>query len=263
MASRAAKPCKVCGKLLSNPFNLRRHLNCRHGIKELSDTALLKHAAQQWMDGTSSKDDSPTDMTDSPISLSSQQLPDQRIYFQPGAGCQNMSMAMSGGGYGDYQRRMSDLQGHGSADGDKSSTTSEDSTGDDGDDESDEDYDDPMDSKDPVGSWSSADTDPFKFIRGYMKRDMKNDGNEGSPSDVNKLFRDYYRYFVLFCRNLRRNKDHKMIMATVNDLMNRNEREKYSFEEALKEGIRQRKFILDGLFPDDSDSKSDEEEVMD
>ena len=59
-------------------------------------------------------------------------------------------------------------------------------------------------------------------------------------------------------------------MATVKDLMNRNESEKYSFKEALKEGIHQRKFLLDSMLPeqdtDDEDitydaAESTEEEV--
>ena len=39
-------------------------------------------------------------------------------------------------------------------------------------------------------------------------------------------------------------------MATVKDLMNRKDSEKYSFKEALKEGIHQRKFLLDSMLPE-------------
>ena len=54
--------------------------------------------------------------------------------------------------------------------------------------------------------------------------------------------------------------------------MNRNESEKFSFKEALKEGIRQRKFLLDSMLKEvpaddeeatDEDAESTEEEEMD
>ena len=43
--------------------------------------------------------------------------------------------------------------------------------------------------------------------------------------------------------------------------MNRNESEKFSFKEALKEGIRQRKFLLDSMLPEvptDDEDATDE-----
>ena len=97
---------------------------------------------------------------------------------------------------------------------------------------------------------------------------MATDGIEGSSSDVNKLFRDYYRDFVLFCRSLRRNKIHKTIMATVRNLMNTKEDEKLSFREGLEEGIKKRQYLLDGKYQrwikatDTDDILSDEEEAI-
>ena len=61
-------------------------------------------------------------------------------------------------------------------------------------------------------------------------------------------------------------------MTTVKELMNRNESEKFSFKEALKEGIRQRKFLLDSMLKEvpaddeeatDEGAESTEEEEMD
>ena len=54
--------------------------------------------------------------------------------------------------------------------------------------------------------------------------------------------------------------------------MNRNESEKFSFKEALKEGVRQRKFLLDSMLKEvaaddeestDEGAESTEEEEMD
>ena len=58
-------------------------------------------------------------------------------------------------------------------------------------------------------------------------------------------------------------------MATVDELLNRSDRKKYSFHEARKEGIRQRKYLLDGRYQtwiratNTDDSQSAEEEDMD
>ena len=49
-------------------------------------------------------------------------------------------------------------------------------------------------------------------------------------------------------------------MTTVKELMNRNESEKFSFKEALKEGIRQRKFLLDSML---SEVPTDDEDATD
>ena len=182
-----------------------------------------------------------------------------------------------GGGYGDRDHDLDDVDdgvregGSDEADESEAEDTGDNDDASDADDESSDDdvEDDPMDYKDPVGSMSQSTKHPFEFIMTYMKQDVEDDGIELSPNDVNKLFRDYYRDFVLFCRSLRRNKIHKMIMSTVRNLMNTNEDEKWSFREALEEGIKKRKYLLDGKYQswikatDTDDILSDEEEAMD
>merc|ERR1712102_232190 len=160
-----------------------------------------------------------------------------------------------GGGYGDRDDDRDDVD-DGVREGDYDASdeaevedTSDNDDASDTDDESDDDVeDDPMGYKDPVGSMSQSTKGPFEFIMTYMKQDVEDDGIELSPNDVNKLFRYYYRDFVLFCRSLRRNKIHKMIMSPVRNLMNTNEDEKWSFREALEEGIKKRKYLLDGKY---------------
>ena len=132
--------------------------------------------------------------------------------------------------------------------------------------------DDPLDYKDPDNWYETRDKDAaFNFILSYLPEHLKKT-DESSLPEAQKTFREYYETFVLFCRNLRRNKTHKKIMTTVKELMNRNESEKFSFKEALKEGIRQRKFLLDSMMKEvavddeeatDEDAESTEEEEMD
>ena len=277
MSSRVSKPCQVCGRLLSNSFNLRRHLNCRHGIKELSDTAKLRHAAQQWLGQASGIDSETIDerqpvMDDSPMCLTNQKSVDQSMSSTPEL------KGQIGGGYADLDgdalsdaassvdaSSLNDMDDTLSDDGDEDSE-------DEDDDEGDDEEDDPLDYKDPDDWYETRDKDAaFKFILNQLCQDLNNN-LDITQREVRKMFREYYENFVLFCRNLRRNKTHKKIMATVKDLMNRNENEKYSFKEALKEGIHQRKFLLDSMLPeqdtDDEDGTNDtvettEEEEMD
>ena len=151
---------------------------------------------------------------------------------------------------------------------DKSDTDDESNT----DDETDADEDDPLDYKDPDNWYETRDKDAaFNFILSYLPEHLKKT-DESSLHEAQKTFREYYETFVLFCRNLTRNKTHKKIMTTVKELMNRNESEKFSFKEALKEGIRQRKFLLDSMLKEvavddeeatDEDAESTEEVEMD
>merc|ERR1712102_179820 len=130
-------------------------------------------------------------------------------------------------------------------------------------DESDADEDDPLDYKDPDNWYETRDKDAaFNFILSFLPEHLKKI-DESSLPESQKTFREYYEMFVLFCRNLRRNKTHKKIMTTVKELMNRNESEKFSFKEALKEGIRQRKFLLDSMLKEiavDDEEATDEDD---
>ena len=188
---------------------------------------------------------------------------------------------MIGGGYGedvdDGVRKGDSLNDDGDIFDGSDVSEAEDKSDDDDDSNTDDESDagvedDPLDYKDPDNWYETRDKDAaFKFILHYLSEDLKND-DEAPLHETRKLFREKYETFVLFCRNLRRNKTHKKIMTTVKELMNRNESEKFSFKEALKEGIRQRKFLLDSMLKEvavddeeatDEDAESTEEEEMD
>ena len=235
--------CDLCDNSFSTPFNLRRHMERKHGVEVGSVSA--RHPKRSRVDDGVYDDI------------------EQR--------------GMVGGGYGDdvddgVRKGGSLNDGDDIFDGsdvseveDKSDTDDESNT----DDETDADEDDPLDYKDPDNWYETRDKDAaFNFILSFLPEHLKKI-DESSLPEAQKTFREHYETFVLFCRNLRRNKTHKKIMTTVKELMNRNESEKFSFKEALKEGIRQRKFLLDSMMKEvavddeeatDEDAESTEEE---
>ena len=238
--------CDLCDNSFSTPFNLRRHMERKHGVEVGSVSA--RHPKRSRVDDGVYDDI------------------EQR--------------GMVGGGYGDdvddgVRKGASLNDDEDIFDGsdvseaeDKSDNDDESNSGD----ESDADEDDPLDYKDPDNWYETRDKDAaFNFILSFLPEHLKKI-DESSLPEAQKTFREYYETFVLFCRNLRRNKTHKKIMTTVKELMNRNESEKFSFKEALKEGIRQRKFLLDSMLKEvpaddeeatDEGAESTEEEEMD
>ena len=84
-----------------------------------------------------------------------------------------------GGGYGDRDHDLDDVDdgvregGSDEPDESEAEDTSDNDDESDADDESDDDVeDDPMDYKDPVGSMSQSTKHPFEFIMTYMKQDV-------------------------------------------------------------------------------------------
>ena len=88
-------------------------------------------------------------------------------------------------------------------------------------------------------------------------RDKLNQDEDPTDELFRDLFRREYRKHVILFRHMRKSATHKKIMATVNEVKQRDG--DFEFNEALDEGIRLRRKLLDRMVPS-LESESDDEE---
>ena len=103
-----------------------------------------------------------------------------------------------------------------------------------------------------------SDTDiAFDYILDEAREKLNQAEN---PTDelFRHLFRGEYRRYVILLRHLRKSETHKKIMATVKEVKYRDG--DFEYNEALDEGIRLRRKLLDRMVPSLSSETDDEED---
>ena len=103
-----------------------------------------------------------------------------------------------------------------------------------------------------------SDTDiAFDYILDEAREKLNQAEN---PTDelFRHIFRSEYRRYVILLRHLRKSETHKKIMATVKDVKYRDG--DFEYNEALDEGIRLRRKLLDRMVPSLASETDDEED---
>ena len=88
-------------------------------------------------------------------------------------------------------------------------------------------------------------------------RDKLNQAEDPTDELFRDLFRREYRKHVILFRHMRKSATHKKIMATVNEVKQRDG--DFEFNEALDEGIRLRRKLLDRMVPSLASDTDDED----
>ena len=107
------------------------------------------------------------------------------------------------------------------------------------------DDDEDLDDKALVNTHDNTD-DVFNDVLTQTYKDM-NSNEELTHKELKKAFRETYKSLVMFTRRLRKSHTHKQIMKTVNEVKER--AGDFSFIEALEEGVRLRRLLLDDMVP--------------
>ena len=89
-------------------------------------------------------------------------------------------------------------------------------------------------------------------------RNQLDEEEEPSNEQYKRIFRQLYKKYVLFYKLLRKSETHRKIMATVNEVKERDG--DFDFEEALVEGVRLRRKLLDSMVPALEDDDEDDNE---
>lgn len=97
--------------------------------------------------------------------------------------------------------------------------------------------------------------DIFDLILEQAQELVADTEDKATQKDLQRAFRRIYKDLILKKQLLNKSKHHKRIMKTVKEVRDRHE--DFSFEEALDEGLRLRRRMLDEMVPAQSDSQDD------